>query len=94
MIAVIIGVRAVSPDAVTEICRLLAHAVARNQTPGWIHGRCLVDTHDRRLVLDYEEWTSQNAWEAWFNSGARLNLTLNTAPFREGDLQIQVYEEV
>jgi quinol monooxygenase YgiN len=94
MIAVIIRACAVSPNVVPEVCRLLVQTIARTQTPGWIHGRCLVDTTDCRYVLVYEEWASRQGWDAWYNSEARFHLVRELIPFQEGDLHIDIYEEV
>jgi hypothetical protein len=64
MVVVTIRTRAVSLEAVPELCRILAHTIERAQTPGWLRGRCLVDTNDRPRVFVYEEWAGRPSWDA------------------------------
>jgi quinol monooxygenase YgiN len=94
MIAVTIWACVASLDAVPEACRILAQTIERTQTPGWLHGRCLVDTNDRRRVFVYEEWGARQSWDAWFNSDARQTMLRQIAPLLEDDLHIDIYEEV
>jgi quinol monooxygenase YgiN len=93
MIAVLIRVRAVSPDTLLEACRILVQTIVRSQGSGLLHGRCLLNPSDPLETLVYEEWTSHQAWEVWYNSEARLNFLRDLAPLIEGDLHITVYEE-
>jgi heme-degrading monooxygenase HmoA len=94
MIVVIAKVRARSPQAVQEMCRLMRHAYALYQQPGWLRGRCVASTSNPEQVVLVEEWGSLAAFNAWWNSPARANYDLVGAQLLVGPVQLEVYEEV
>jgi quinol monooxygenase YgiN len=94
MVAVTIQTRVVSLEAVPELCRILAHTIERTQTPGWLHGRCFIDSNDGQHIFVYEEWAGRQSWDAWFISQARQAMARQLVPLAEGEPQIDIYEEV
>jgi quinol monooxygenase YgiN len=94
MILVLVNIRATSPQAAQELCRVSLQAVERNQEPGWLGGRCVVNARDPLHVVIVEEWGSRAAFDAWYKSPGRLNIERQTAHFRAGTIQVEVYEEV
>ena len=94
VIVVTLKVRAASPQAAREICRLGYLAVEITQEPGFLRIRCVVNIRDPQQVLVSQEWGSRAAFDAWFTSAARAELLRQLAPLMEGDWQIDVYDEV
>jgi quinol monooxygenase YgiN len=93
-VAVMVWASVTSPDVVPEFCRAIAQEIERTQTTGWLRGHCFVDTADKRRVILYQEWTTQREWERWFQSAGRQRALAHVAPLLQGEVQIQVYEEV
>src|SRR5262249_27003662 len=94
MIVVIAKVRARSPQAAQELCRIMRHAFELYQAPGWLRGRCVASTSDPEQVVLIEEWGSRVAFEAWWNSSARAKYDQQGAHLLVGTFQLEVYEEV
>jgi quinol monooxygenase YgiN len=94
MIVVIVKMRATSPQAVQEICRVHSQSFEWYQEPGWLGGRCVANTSDPLQVLGIEEWGSRPAFDAWYNSPSRVRYDRQCAPLKVGDIQVEVYEEV
>ena len=94
MMVVIAKVRARSPQAAQDMCRIMRHAFELYQAPGWLRGRCVASTSDSEQVVLIEEWGSRAAFEAWWNSPARAMYDQAGAPLLVGPYQLEVYEEV
>jgi quinol monooxygenase YgiN len=94
MIEVLVQMCLASPQAAQEICSMNRHAFAWYQEPDWLHGRGVVSTSDPQRVVIVEEWASQPAFDAWFNSPARVKYEQQTALLRVGPVQVEVYEEL
>jgi quinol monooxygenase YgiN len=94
MILVLVKLRATSPQAVQEFCRVSRQAFEWYQEPGWLGGRCVVSTSDPQHVVVVEECGSRAAFAAWSNSPGRVRYEQQTAHLRVGTVQIEVYEEV
>jgi quinol monooxygenase YgiN len=94
MITVTVWGRARSAQADSDVCRLFVQAVARTQSTGWIRGRCFVDATDRQRFLFLEEWATRQSFDAWISSDARGAALQELSPLLEGDLRIDVWEEM
>jgi heme-degrading monooxygenase HmoA len=93
MILVLVTLRARSPQAAHEMCRISRQSFEMYQEPGWLGGRCVICTRDPRKVLIIGEWGSRSAWEAWQASPARVRVEQEAAPLRVGSTQIEVYAD-
>jgi quinol monooxygenase YgiN len=94
MILVLVKMRMTSPQAAQEFCRASPQVIERHQEPGWLGGRCLVDTGDPLHVVLVEEWGSRAAYAAWYTSPARVRYEQETAHLRVGAIHVEMYEDV
>jgi quinol monooxygenase YgiN len=83
-----------SPDVVPKLCRFATKGSGRARWTGWLRGRCFVDTTNPRRFFLYQEWTSRRHWEMWYRSPTRQRALRELQPQLDGELQIEVYEEV
>jgi quinol monooxygenase YgiN len=93
MVTVMIWASVTSRDVVREFCRTVEQEIERTHSTGWLRGRCFVDTTDHRRVILYQEWTTQREWERWYQSAAHQRALQHAAPFLQGELRVQAYED-
>jgi quinol monooxygenase YgiN len=87
-------VRAKTPDAADDICRVFRHTLSLFLEPGLQLGRCVVNLTDPRDVLIFEEWGNKAALQAWLTSKARQEAHQQLAPYIIGEPEESIFEEL
>ena len=59
--------------------------------PGYISGETLVGISDPTSFLVISTWTRLNAWKAWADSRARLEVANLIAPLLSGEPVVRIY---
>ena len=59
--------------------------------PGYISGETLVEINDPTSFLVISTWTRLNAWKAWTDSRARLEVVDLIAPLLSGEPVVRIY---
>jgi quinol monooxygenase YgiN len=94
MFVVIARFRVTSPQAGEEVCRLIHQSYEAYQSPGWGSGHCAVSLTDPLQFVEVELWGSRTAFEAWWNSPARVKYERQSGHLLVGSLEIELYEEL
>jgi len=59
--------------------------------PGYVSGETLVGIDDPRSFLVISNWAQKDAWEAWKNSQARLEIANMIAPLLTSEPVVRIY---
>jgi quinol monooxygenase YgiN len=94
MLVVIARFRVTSPQAGQELCRLVHHAYEVYQSPGWGGGHCSASLSDPLQFVEVQLWGSRAAYEAWWNSPARVRYEQQGGHLLDGPNQIELFEEL
>ncbi|PSF04969.1 antibiotic biosynthesis monooxygenase [Marinobacter fuscus] len=62
-------------------------------TPGFISGETLVDSHDPNHRITLANWRSEADWDRWYHSPDRKELMAELAPMMDRDEMITVLEQ-
>jgi quinol monooxygenase YgiN len=92
MIVSVLKMRAKSPEAAREICRIFSEWRSLSIEAGWLRCSCLTNVKDRQEVYVHEHWGNLAAWEAWERSASRQALFRQLAPLLEGPVELDIYD--
>ena len=67
---------------------------AMTASPGYVSGESLVEIHRPNRYHVITQWTNEDSWKRWFNSGERQQLLSELRPFLQTDEKFTLLKQL